>query len=146
MDENTRDWKILLNKDLADYPDIVIEDKKRELAAERKSLNRHKARIESELEALPQTDPAEVELALTELAKPWQMSDTGPYPHPMSWERRSIAEGTWEPDMPRKLSEEQAHLLRETLLKLNCRITIKNRVIFISGRLALDVRAKQGTS
>ena len=35
---NRHEWKILLDKDLADYPDIVISDKKRELTAERQSL------------------------------------------------------------------------------------------------------------
>jgi hypothetical protein len=65
-------------------------------------------------------------------------------PNPMSWEHASVAEGTWRPNMPRKLTDEQAHLLREMLLKLNCRIIIRNQAIFISGSLPLtSVRAKQ---
>ncbi len=49
--------------------------------------------------------------------------------------------------MPRKLTEEQAHLLRSTLLKLNCHIILKNRTVFISGKLALtSVRVKQATT
>jgi len=98
--------------------------------------------------ALPKVDPNEVELALDEFRKPWQMANSGGYAvsHHMSWERASIADG-WRPSMPRKLTEQQAHLLRETLLRLGCRITIKNHSIFISGRLPLTrVRAKQGAS
>lgn len=146
---NRHEWKILLDKDLADYPDIVISDKKRELTAERQSLEQRQARIKAELEALPDVDPEEVEIALSELAKPWQMANTGGYcmPQPMSWERASVASGNWRPDMQRKLTDEQAHRLRETLLKLNCRITIKNHTIFISGRLPLtSVRVKQAAS
>jgi len=68
-------------------------------------------------------------------------------PQPMSWERASVASGNWRPDMQRKLTDEQAHRLRETLLKLNCRITIKNHTIFISGRLPLtSVRVNQAAS
>ena len=117
--------------------------------AERQSLEQRQARIKAELEALPDVDPEEVEIALSELAKPWQMANTGGYcmPQPMSWERASVASGNWRPDMQRKLTDEQAHRLRETLLKLNCRITIKNHTIFISGRLPLtSVRVKQAAS
>ena len=147
--ENDRQWETLLKKDLADYPDIIIKEEKQRLTAERRSLLQAKAKIESELESLPQVDPVEVDQALTELAKPWRVCNTGGYyvPHPMSWERASVASGNWKPDMPRKLSEEQAHLLRETLLKLNCRITISNRVVFVGGKLPLaSVRVKQTAS
>ena len=81
----------------------------------------------------------------------------------MSWERASVAEaieaqraGDKEraAKLPalavgkrRKLTDEQAHLLREMLLKLNCRITIRNRAIFISGSLPLArVRANETAS
>ena len=98
------------------------------------------------MEDAAKVDPAEVEIALSELARPWQICNTGGYylPHPMSWDRTSVVEGTWKSDTPRKLTEEQAHLLREMLLKLNCHIRIRNRVIFISGKLPLAIfRAKQ---
>jgi len=147
IEDNDREWKTLLRKDLADYPDIVIKEEKQRLTTERESLFRAKAKFEAELETLPQVDPAEVEIALSELARPWQICNTGGYylPHPMSWDRTSVVEGTWKSDMPRKLTEEQAHLLREMLLKLNCHIRIRNRAIFISGKLPLaNVRAKQG--
>ena len=146
--ENNREWKTLLRKDLADYPDIIIKEEKQRLSAERASLLEAKAKFEVELVALPKVDPNEVELALDEFRKPWQMANSGGYAmsHPMSWERASIADG-WRPGMPRKLTEQQAHLLRETLLRLGCRITIKNHSIFISGRLPLTgVRARQGAS
>ena len=165
IDENDGEWKMLLEKELADYPPIIIEDKKRELRASRESLVRAKAKIKAQLDALPQVNWAEVELALGELAKPWQRCNTGGYyvPHDMSWERASVAEaieaqraGDKERGAkllalaigtPRKLTDEQAHLLREMLLKLNCRITIRNRAVFISGSLPLTaVRAKQGAS
>ncbi len=45
------------------------------------------------------------------------------------WERASVVSGNWRPDMQRKLTDEQAHRLCETLLKLNCLITIKNHTI-----------------
>lgn len=166
--ENGREWRTLLDKELADYPAIIIDDKKRELTAERESLLRAKTKIKAQLDELPQVDWAEVELALVELAKSWQKCNTGGYgiPNPMSWERASVAEaieaqqaGDKEraakllaltistPDMPRKLTDEQAHLLREMLLKLNCRITISNRVVVINGKLPLtSVRAKEDAS
>jgi len=149
VDENDREWKILLEKELADYPPIIISDKKRELTAARESLLRAKAKIEAQLDTLPQVDLAEVELALDNLAKPWRMCNTGGYymPYPMAWERRTIADGKWRPEIPRKLTGEQAHCLRETLLKLECRITIKNHAVFISGSLPLaGVRANETAS
>jgi len=145
--ENDRQWKTLLKKDLADYPDIIIKEEKQRLTVERTSLLQAKAKIESELESLPQIDPVEVDQALTELAKPWQMCNSGGYciPYSMSWERASVVEGTWQPSMPRKLTDERAHFLREMLLKLNCRIIIRKQAIFINGSLPLaGVRAKQG--
>jgi len=149
LETNMREWKTLLEKDLAGYPDILISDKKRELMAERQSLEQRQARIEAELEALPSIDPAEVEMALSELAKPWQLANTGGYcvPSPMSWERGSAASAKWQPDTERKLTDEQARLLREMLLKLDCRITIRNRAVFISGKLPLvSSRVKQTAS
>jgi len=146
---NKHEWKILLDKDLAGYPDIVISEKKRELTTERQSLEQRQTGIKAELEALPDVDPEEVETALSELAKPWQMANTGGYymPHPMSWERASVPSGNWRLDMEQKLTNEQAHCLRQMLLKLNCRITIKNQTVFISGRVPLArVRAKQVVS
>ena len=108
---------------------------------------------------------AEVELALAELAKPWQKCNTGGYgiPNPMSWERASVGEAIGAQragdkeraakllalavGTRRKLTDEQAHLLREMLLKLNCRITIRNRAIFISGSLPLaGVRVNETAS
>ncbi|MBI2858280.1 MAG: hypothetical protein HYX90_04305 [Chloroflexi bacterium] len=81
----------------------------------------------------------------------------------MSWERAAVAkaiEARQAGDKERagkllalaigkrqKLMDEQARLLREMLLKLNCRITIRNRAIFISGSLPLaGVRAKETAS
>jgi len=163
--ENNREWKILLEKELADYPSIIIDDKKRELSTERESLLQAKAKIKAQLDALPQVNLAEVEVALDELAKPWQRCNTGGYgiPHPMSWERASVAEAIDAQRVGdkkrsakllalavgtlRKLTDEQAHLLREMLLKLNCRIAIRNRAVFISGSLPLaGVRVNETTS
>jgi hypothetical protein len=46
-----------------------------------------------------------------------------------------------------KLTDEQARCLRETLLKLKCRITIKNHATFISGSLPLiGVRTNETAS
>jgi len=149
LEKNLREWKTLLEKDLAGYPDILIGEKKRELTAERQSLELRQTRIEAELETLPSIDPGEVEAALSELAKPWQMANTGGYcvPNPMSWERASAASGKWQPDSQRKLTDEQARLLREMLLKLDCRIAIRNRAIFVSGKLSVvSSRVKQTTS
>ena len=52
LGENTREWKVLLRKELADYPDIVINEEKQRLTAERESLLQAKAKIEAELAAL----------------------------------------------------------------------------------------------
>ena len=171
MAENHRGWKILLRKDLAEYPDIIIKEEKQRLIAERQSLLRAKMKIQSELESLPQVDPVEVEAALCELAKPWQ-SLRYPISHPEMWrptnlnphlwERASVREAleTSQNDgylrrvskvitaiVPRKLTDEKAHLLRETLFKLNCRVTIKNKTIFINGKLPLrSVRANETAS
>jgi len=136
---NNREWRVLLDMELANYPDMIVSDKKRELTSERESLFRRESRIDIELEALPHIDPQEVEVALSELEKPFRMYNTGGLliPHPMAWERTSTE----------SLSQEQAHLLRETLLKLNSRIKVRNHSIFISGRLPLrNVRVKQETS
>ena len=165
MVENDRQWKTLLKKDLADYPDIIIKEEKRRLIAERESLLRAKAKIVSELESLPKVDLVEVESALAELAKPLQACNSGGYgiPSPMSWERASIAEaietqrgGNKERGAkllalavgtPRRLTNEKACLLREMLLKLNCRITIRKRAILISGSLPLaGVRVNETAS
>ena len=113
-------------KDLADYPDIVINETKRELTAERESLLRAQARIDAELESLPHFDPAEVEAALIELGKPLGMLNIGPFSwHLMSWECTA------------SMTESQAHILRETLLKLNTRIRVENRLLFLTGCLPL---------
>ena len=136
---NNREWRVLLDMELANYPDMIVSDKKRELTSERELLFRRKSRIDVELEALPHIDPEEVEVALSELEKPFRMCNTGGLliPHPMAWERTPTE----------SLSQEQAHLLREALLKLNSRIKVRNRSLFISGRLPLTrVRAKQGAS
>ena len=112
---------------------------KRELISERESLLRRKSRIGVELEVLPHIDPEEVEVALSELEKPFRICNTGGLliPHPMAWERTPAE----------SLLQEQAHLLRETLLKLNSRIKVGNRNLFINGSLPLrNVRVKQGTS
>lgn len=139
IEANLGDWRTLLQKELANYPDIIIDEEKQRLTAERESLLRCKARIDAELGALSHIDPVEVEVALTELAKPLHMANAGGYsvPSAMSWEREST----------KSLTAEQAHVLRETLLKLNCRITIRNGLVFLSGRLTLrDVRVKQEAS
>lgn len=49
LDENMREWRVLLDKDLADYPDIVIRGKKQELKTEYESLMRAKAKIEANM-------------------------------------------------------------------------------------------------
>jgi len=136
---NNREWRVLLDMELANYPDMIVSDKKRELTSERESLFRRKSRIDIELEALPHIDPEEVEVTLSELEKPFRMCNTGGLliPHPIAWERTPTE----------SLSQEQAYLLRETLLKLNSRIKVRNRSLFISGSLPLTrVRAKQGAS
>ncbi len=144
---------------------IIIDDKKWELRTTRESLLRAKAKIKTQLDALPQVDWAEVELALAALAKPWQRCNTGGcyVPYAMSWERASVGEaieaqraGNNESaakllaiavGMCRKLTDEQARLLREMLLKLSCRMTIRNRAIFISGSLCLvGVRVNETAS
>ena len=154
---------MLLRKDLADYPDILINEEKQRLKTERESLLQAKARIEAELAALPVVDPAQVEVALQELAKPWQRSGY-PISNPEFWqpanfkssfrERASVAEALENSKndryltrlgkviaalVPDKLTDAQAHLLRETLMKLNCRIIVKDHAIFITGKLPLGL-------
>jgi hypothetical protein len=163
LGENIREWQVLLRKDLAEYPDILVNEEKQRLKTERESLLQAKARIEAELAALPQVDPAEVEAALCELAKPWQRSGY-PISTPEFWqpanfksgfrERASVAEALENSKngryltrlckviaalVPDKLTDEQAHLLRDTLMKLNCRIVVKDHAIFITGKLPLGL-------
>ena len=145
-------WMMLLKKELAGefdgYPRETVESQKDDLRAKTEILKVEETRLAAELEALPKVDPAEVERALNELAEPWQMANTGGYGmrYPMSWERVSVVSKTWNSGIPCKLSEEQAHLLRETLLQLNCRITIRKHDVFISGKLPLGISAKEGAS
>jgi len=151
IEENNAEWRILLAKELADYPDLIINEKKRELTATRQSLLQAKAKAEGDLAALPQVDPTEVESALSALAKPWALvsGDGRVAPgtrHIMSWERASVIQGTFSTSTPRRITGEQGRLLRQTLLRLNCRITITNHAVVISGKLPLGSRAKQGAS
>lgn len=151
IEENNAEWRILLAKELADYPDLIINEKKRELTATRQSLLQAKAKTEGDLAVLPEIDPIEVESALSALAKPWALSSgdgriTPGTRHIMSWERASVIEGTFGPTTPHRITEEQGRLLRETLFRLNCWITVTNHAVVISGKLPLGSRAKQGAS
>lgn len=134
LSENDSGWRLLLAKDLADYPEIIINEEKRRLSAERSSLLGEKTKLEQDLIALPLVDFEQVEQELNTLAESFQFTNTGGYglPFAMSWERATSKEKT--------LPEAEAHFLRDVLLKLNCRITIRNRCIFVSGKLPL-VRA-----
>jgi len=138
--ENDDGWRTLLAKDLADYPDIIINEEKRKLKAERDSLLREKIKLEPELLMLPQVDAGQVEQELNSLAESFQMANTGGYGigGAMSWERVTIREKT--------LSDEQAHFLRDMLLKLNCKITIHNRAVFVAGKLPLPQRVSVASS
>ena len=129
-----------MDKDLADYPDLIIKEKKRELIADSESLLRARAKIEDGLAALPEVDPDELERALDELSKAFAIGNRGGYgiPSPMSWERAR--------EIDSKLPEEQGRLLRETLLRLNCRITVQGNLIAISGRLPLGLCHNKGNS
>jgi len=60
--------------------------------------------------------------------------------------RASFAAGDWKLERPKMLVEEQARLLRETLLKLDCRITINDRAIYLVGKLPLGVGANARAS
>jgi len=176
--ENDREWTTLLRKELAEYPDIIINEEKRRLTAARQSLLGAKAKIEGELESLPHVDPAEVEEALRELAKPWQRCDVMQRPELWSQtnlqnlkadflQRVSVKESLEVTKnqhpllrgykvlcaalVPRKLTDEQARLLRDIVLKLNCRIVVKGGAVSVSGKLPLrnsraDFRAKEKTS
>jgi hypothetical protein len=106
---------------------------------------------------LPAVDPDELERALAELHKPFIMANQGGYdlPYPMSRERAIQSDG--------RLTDLQLKLLRQTLLKLNCSVTVytdlnygvpaygptvpvHRDVITISGRLPIGIGAKEGTS
>ena len=98
------------------------------------------------LASLPQVDPDEVERELAALAEPWKRANYytgGATPFAMSWERKSVAEGTWRLDMPRVLAPGQAQALREMLLKLNATLTIHQHIARVSGELPLRVSAKK---
>jgi len=157
MATNNREWRVLLDKALAEWPEILINDKKSELKVERESLLQARAKIEAQLAMLPTVDPDELERALAELHKPFIMANQGGYdmPYPMCWELAVESDG--------RLADLQLKLLRETLLKLNCRVTVYSDlnygvpaygpmvpvhqdVITISGRLPICVGAKEGGS
>jgi hypothetical protein len=157
MATNNREWRVLLDKALAEWPEILINDKKSELKVERESLLQAHAKIEAQLAMLPTVDPDELERALAELHKPFIRANQGGYdmPYPMCWELAVESDG--------RLADLQLKLLRETLLKLNCRVTVYSDlnygvlaygpmvpvhqdVITISGRLPICVGAKEGGS
>jgi hypothetical protein len=157
MATNTRECRVLLDQALAEWPEILINDKKRALKAERESLAQAHAKIEAQLAMLPTVDPDELERALAELHKPFIMANRGGYdlPYPMSWERAIQSDG--------RLTDLQLKLLRETLLKLNCRVTVYSDLNYgisaygptvpvhqdvktISGRLPIGIGAKGGDS
>ncbi len=130
---NASEWRSLLERDLAGYPAVVIEDKKAELNAARESLEWRKAEIEGQLLLLPQVNPDEVEREVAKLGEPWFMCD---------W---STSGGALD-----DLSQEQGKILRQTLLRLSAEVRIARREIRIIGRLPVGagtmVRAKQGAS
>jgi hypothetical protein len=147
LERNRSDWVKLLHKDLTGYLADVVEGAKIGLRAEAQALEREKSRIEADLAALPQLDPAEVERELMMLAESWLLVSGGGRINPctrhiMSWEGRSVATRTSGQDKPRKLSNEEARLLRETLLRLNARVIVQRPTITISGRLPMSRSAK----
>jgi len=118
--KNSLEWRSLLDKDLAGYPAEIINDKKTELNAARESLEWRKAEIEAQLLLLPKVNPEEVERELAVLGGPWLMFD---------WSTHA------EDDCHSALLPEQARALRETLLRLGARYTVKNGEVHIQGRL-----------
>jgi len=133
--QNNREWRVLLDKELANYPEVVVKDKKRELTAEQDSLQRAKLEIEQRLEDIPQIDPAELRRAFDELRQPLLMANHGGYdtddgqppfvdwqshtlPHPMSWE-------VTHQDTP--LSDNQLKALSELLLRLQCKVAVQKQ-------------------
>lgn len=142
-------WMTLLKKELEPdhngYPAKIIAAAKMGLQARMASLSRERQRLESDLAALPQVDSAEVERALAGLAEPWKVvSGDGRFdqgaPHIMSWQRRSFVNRTWRLGMSR-LSDGEAHLLREMVMRVNASIIVSNVGIRISGQLPLGSRA-----
>jgi hypothetical protein len=77
LERNRSDWVKLLHKDLTGYPADVVEGAKIGLRAEAQALEREKSRIEADLAALPQLDPAEVERELMMLAESWLLVSGG---------------------------------------------------------------------
>jgi DNA invertase Pin-like site-specific DNA recombinase len=157
MAPNDREWRVLLDQALAEWPEIIINDKKRALKAERESLLQAHAKIEAQLAMLPTVDPDELERALAELHKPFIMANQGGYdmPYPMCWGLTVENDG--------RLTDLKLKLLREILLKLNCRVTVYSDlnygvpaygpmvpvhqdVVTISGRLPICIGAKEGGS
>lgn len=142
-ERNMTEWTALLKKDLSGYPPEVVEGAKLGLDAQRRALEAERRRLKSDLDRLPQLDPSEVERAVMALAQPWALVcgdgriEAGTQ-HVMSWECM------WRPGMPRRLSQEQARILRDTMMRLNARITIINYAIRITGQMA--VRAKAACS
>lgn len=74
LQRNKSEWTKLLQKDLGGYPTDIVEGAKTGLQAEAQALERQKCRIEADLAALPQVDPAEVERELMALAEPWALA------------------------------------------------------------------------
>lgn len=146
LERNKNEWVKLLRKDLGGYPAEIIGAAKLGLEAEGTALAKEKERLAAALAALPRVDPEEVERELVALSEPFVRANFytgGAIPFPPSWERKSVVEGTYRPDMPRVLSREQAQALREMLLKLNATLTIDRGIVRISGQLPLAVSAKK---
>jgi hypothetical protein len=74
LQRNKSEWTKLLRKDLGGYPTDIVEGAKTGLQAEAQALERQKCRIEADLAALPQVEPAEVERELMALAEPWALA------------------------------------------------------------------------
>jgi len=130
IEANTQEWKCLLERDMAGYPPVIIEEKKRELSAARESLEWQKAEIEGQLLLLPQMDPEEVERGLAMLGEPWLLCD---------W-------STPEANKPEGLTPEQGKALKQTILKLGAQVRVWRGEIRIVGRLAVGVGAKTAPS
>jgi hypothetical protein len=132
--QNNREWRTLLDKELANYPELIVKDKKRELTAEQDSLQRAKVEVEQRLEDMPQINPTDLRRAFDELRKPLFMANRGGYntpdglptidwpdhtlPHPMCW-------GMLRQDTP--LSDDQLKALSEILLRLRCQVTVQKQ-------------------
>jgi hypothetical protein len=129
-DQVMAQWAKLLELDLEDYPRDTIGQRKRELRAKTDALEAEEARIQADLDALPDVAPEDVEKAVDWLASRWEA-------HILPKQSQGI------------LSHKHGEALRESMMRLGARFTLPKGLaqpVRLQGRLPVGVGANEDPS